>query len=88
MDKILVTKIFTKYEPIPKWVKKYFFFLFFVTYFFTFFFQKKVREVLSTSMNYFFKPGKKKFFFGPDLGTLCTEKFKKRQNFDVLSICG
>ena len=62
MDKILVTKIFTKYEPIPKWVKKYFFFfkkkkkyfffLFFVTYFFTFFFQKKVREVLSTSMKY------------------------------------
>ena len=51
MDKILVTKIFTKYEPIPKWVKKYFFFLFFVTYFFTFFFQKKVREVLSTSMD-------------------------------------
>ena len=26
MDKILVTKIFTKYEPTPKWVKKYFFF--------------------------------------------------------------
>ena len=59
MDKILVTKIFTKYEPTPKWVKKYFFFSFFVTYFFTFFFLKKVREVLSTSMTL----AKKNFFF-------------------------
>ena len=48
----------------------------------------KKKKIFFFFDNYFFKPGKKIFFFGPDLGTLCTEKFKKRQNFDVLSICG
>ena len=49
---------------------------------------KKKKKKFFFFDNYFFKPGKKNFFFGPDLGTLCTEKFKKRQNFDVLTICG
>ena len=33
-------------------------------------------------------PKKKKIFFRPGIGTSCTGKFKKRQNFDVLTIWG
>ena len=39
--------------------------------------------------NYFLPTQKKKiFFFRPGIGTSCTGKFKKRQNFDVLTIWG